>query len=102
MCSTLGKILEQLVRSQLIDMVQAHAKMQTNQHEFIIQRVTITNLLTADNLIATHFNAGNTVDLISIEFSRAFNKVSYGKLLAVLHHSIKKDTVVTCCGCYRK
>ena len=36
-------------------------------------------------MIAIHLNAGNPGDLISIDFSRAFDKVSLGKLLAVLH-----------------
>ena len=83
LCSTIGKILERVVKNQHLSLVNEHRAMNSAQHAFTSNRSTITNLITERHL-AGAASSRESMDVISFDFSRAFDRVPHNKLLAVL------------------
>ena len=54
------------------------------EHGFTNKRSTITNLLITERHLAEAVNSRQSMDVISFDFSRAFDRVPHNKLLAVL------------------
>jgi hypothetical protein len=84
LCSTLGKALEHIVRDQLMVTIQAKGGLSKVQHGFTAKRSTMTNLLATENNIADALNNHQPLDIVSVDFSRAFDNVPHNKLLQEL------------------
>jgi hypothetical protein len=84
LCSTLGKALEHIVRDQLMVTIQAKGGLSKVQHGFSAKRSTMTNLLVTENIIADALNNHQPLDIVSVDFSRAVDKVPHDKLLQEL------------------
>ncbi len=74
-----------LMESIIYDNIYSHCsecKLFSNvQHGFRKSMSTATNLLEMNNDITKLLDEGNCVDLITIDFSKAFDKISHSKLL---------------------
>lgn len=77
--SVIPKLFDALLTSKLFE----HTKniIPTSQHGFMPGRSTTTNLLETSNYIYQQFAAGNEVDVIYFDFSKAFDCVNH-ELLA--------------------
>ena len=84
LCSTIGKTLERIVKNQLLSLVNEHNAMNSGQHGFTNNRFTITNLLITERHLAETANSHESMNVISFDFSRAFDRVPHNKVLAEL------------------
>jgi len=78
---TMCKVMESVIKDQLISYFLIKGLISKQQHAFIKQHSTVTNLLecTHDWGVAVH--GGGAVDAIYIDFSRAFDSVVHSKLI---------------------
>ena len=83
LCSTIGKTLERIVKNQLLSLVNEHGAMNSTQHGFTHNQSTITNLLITERHLTEAANSRESMDVISLDYSLAFDRVPHNKLLAV-------------------
>ncbi len=76
LCAVFNGVLEKIVRDQVIEMVDKSSA----QYGFSKGHSTITNLLVTENVIAESLNKRHPVDIISLNFSKAFDKVPHDRL----------------------
>ena len=72
---TLGNVLETLVKDQLDAHLNSVNYFSTKQPNFMFGQSMVSNLLETDALIADCCNNDTAFDIITFDFSRAFNKV---------------------------
>ena len=84
LCSTIGKVLERLVKDQLLQSIETRSPLSKCQHGFSKNKSTITNLLITERIIADALNSNKPVDIITFDFSRAFDKVPHHMLMREL------------------
>ena len=78
------KILEHIVTSQMAKFLEGNRKLNTNQHGFRSRRSCESQLVELVSDISEHMDAGNEVDAIFLDFSKAFDKVDHLKLIQKL------------------
>ena len=78
------KALEHVVHSHVLTHLEKHKILTDYQHGFRKKRSCETQLILTVNDLARGLNAGKQIDLILLDFSKAFDKVSHKKLLAKL------------------
>ncbi|CAM4702633.1 unnamed protein product [Caretta caretta] len=76
-CKVLGKFLKEKV-------VEVNGKWDKIQHGFTKGRSCQTNLISFFETVTDFLDKGNTVDLIYLDFSKAFDTVPHGELLVKL------------------
>ena len=81
LCSTIGKALELIICDQIMAVVQNTKPQCTVQHGFTHGRSTISNLLCAENELANAHNSKESYEIITFDFSRAFDRVPHHLLL---------------------
>ena len=81
MCSCLGKLLEHIVKDQLVTYISEKRPLSNAQHGFISGRSTVTNILSCDALITKLENRNANYDIVAFDFKKAFDKVAHDKLL---------------------
>ena len=71
------KLLERLVADQIKTFWTVNNLICKEQHGFLQRRSTVTNLVTSDSIIADYLNDHVPVDVILLDFARAFDKVRH-------------------------
>ena len=61
-----------------------HGVLNSAQHGFQRNRSTVTNLIVTENHLGTAVHSHELLDIISFDFSLAFNRVPHNLLLAEL------------------
>lgn len=84
LCSTIGKALERIVRDQILSTVAKTKPLCRWQHGFTEGRSTISSMLCTDNEAADALNSKHPYDIITFDFSRAFDRVPHHLLLTEL------------------
>ena len=79
--SSLCKIMERVIKDQLLTFLTSNSHISPNQHAFIAHHSTATNLLECTNDWSIAINSSNSVDIIYIDFSKAFDSIVFDKLL---------------------
>ena len=74
------KILESIILTQISDYLENNILMCPQQHGFMSQRSTLSNLLLCDELITQYLNDRKPCDLFLLDFTRAFDKLSHNIL----------------------
>ncbi len=82
--SCVCKLLESIVKSAASMHLANTTLLTTSQHGFQPKRSTVTNLLSAESFLANAINNNHPVDMILLDFSRAFDKVPHHKLIDAL------------------
>ena len=77
------KVLERLIRKQLVNFLSVHNLFNPNQHGFRHGRSCLSALLDVyDNMMTSlSNNPKSSVDMIYLDYAKAFDKVDHGVLL---------------------
>ena len=78
------KILESIIRDHIIKYLTINNLITPEQHGFVPNKACVTNLLETLDTITDAVNRGLSVDLILLDFAKAFDKVSHEKLILKL------------------
>ena len=75
------KIIERVVRKQLIEHLEKTEAFNEGQHGFRKGRSCLSQLLAHQEALLEAISEGNNVDVIYLDFAKAFDKVDHGLLL---------------------
>jgi len=78
------KIFETLVRDRLVKHLEENSLIRESQHGFRKGRSCLTNLLTFLDKVTGCIDSGNSVDVVFLDFAKAFDKVPHSRLAAKL------------------
>ena len=90
----LCKVMEHIIASNICDHFRNNNILYDLQHGFRDGRSCETQLVQLNNDLAKNLDEGQQTDLILLDFSKAFDKVSHLKLIHKLHqHGIQNSTL---------
>ena len=75
------KVLESIVRDSIINHVRIHKLIKESQHGFLKGRSCLTNLLEFLEFVSSYVDQGHPVDVIYLDFQKAFDKVPHRRLM---------------------
>ena len=76
----ISKMLEHIIVSQIMNHLDSQNILHENQHGFRAKRSCESQLLMTTDDISKSLNSGKQVDMAILDFSKAFDKVSYERL----------------------
>jgi hypothetical protein len=79
--SLVCKILESLIKNQVTDFLNKEELIKDSQHGFRNGRSCLTNLLEFYDDMLEHVDRGDPVDIVYLDFSKAFDTVPHKRLL---------------------
>ena len=79
------KVVETIIRSRILKHCTDNNILNTDQHGFMSNKSTVTNLVEMLNHITAKLDMGSCIDLLCIDFAKAFDSVSHDKLLYKLY-----------------
>ncbi len=75
------KILEAILKEKLLSHSSQLSLLTTRQHGFLPRRSTLANLLSAEETVNRWLDEGDTVDIVCLDFAKAFDSVNHRLLL---------------------
>jgi hypothetical protein len=75
------KIMESIIKDQLVAYLHSKGLISKHQHAFIKKHSTVTNLLECTHDWAVSLHGGVDVDVVYVDFSRAFDSIVHSKLI---------------------
>jgi hypothetical protein len=92
--SLLCKTLEHILHSTIITHLEHHNLLSDIQHGFQKKRSTENQLILTVQDLAAELDKGQQIYAVLLDFSKAFDKVPYRRLLLKLHHSgVRSNTL---------
>ena len=82
--SVICKLLERLIKDHMVDFLVRHKLLNPSQHGFLKARSRLTNMLCFFEEIAKWLDEESPVDIIYLDFQKAFDKVPHQRLLLKL------------------
>ena len=82
--SVICKLLETIIRDHMMDFLDKHKLINHYQHGFLKARSCLTNLLCFFEEITKWVDEGSPVDVIYLDFQKAFDKVPHQRLILKL------------------
>jgi len=82
--SIFSKLMERVITLDISAFLKESGLISKEQHGFVKSRCTSTNLLESLNDWTLHFRSNSATDIIFIDYSKAFEKVTHSKLIRKL------------------
>ena len=82
--SVIGKIFETIVKRQIVSWLEVNSLICGDQHGFRNNRSCLTNLLEFYDRVTRALDNGDSIDVVYLDFQKAFDRVSHPKLLKKL------------------
>ena len=82
--SVICKLLERLIKDHMVGFLVKHKLLNSSQHGFLKARSCLTNMLCFLEEITKWIDVGSPVDIIYLDFQKAFDKVPHQRLLLKL------------------
>ena len=82
--SVICKLLERLIKDHMVDFLVKHKLLNSSQHGFLKARSCLTNMLCFLEEITKWIDVGSPIDIIYLDFQKAFDKVPHQRLLLKL------------------
>ena len=82
--SIVSRIMEKLIKHKLVEFLDKYKLILKSQHGFTNRRSCLTNLLEYLEYVTDIIDQGDSADVIYLDFSKAFDKVSHSGLLKKL------------------
>ena len=79
--SVVCKVLEKVVKNSIWEHLEHYKLIRDSQHGFRSGRSCLTNLLEFLEYITKQLDEGNTMDVVYLDFSKAFDKVPHRRLV---------------------
>ena len=79
--SYIGKVMESILKDKMFDHLVNNKLINKSQHGFMPKRSCLTNLLEFLEFVAEAVDRGELVDVIYLDFQKAFDKVPHARLL---------------------
>ena len=98
--SAVVKVLERFVNKALIEHLDVKNILSTSQHRFRSGRSVDTNLIQTYKLVTTLFDKGFPVNMILLDMSKEFDKVSHEFLIIKLKATGVNEGVVQWIMCF--
>ena len=76
-----GKVMESLVRDKIMEHLDRNSLIRPSQHGFLSGKSTATNMLVYMEALTKLLDEGHTVDVLYLDFAKAFDKVPHQRLL---------------------
>ena len=94
MTSIFCRILERIIHTKVMEHLACHNLLSDTQHGFIAKRSTLSQHIEILNRLTENYDENTQLDMIYLDFSKAFDRVSHPKLLHVLHNFKLTPTLV--------
>ena len=75
------KIMESIIRDKVVSYLTRNRLIKDTQHGFVANRSCTTNLLQFMEIVTKIFDEGDALDIVYLDFSKAFDKVPHKRLL---------------------
>ena len=79
--SQCSKLMESIIRDEIVQYLEANQLLKDSQHGFRSGRSCLTNILVFLDKITEWVDQGEMVDVVFLDFAKAFDKVSHQRLL---------------------
>ena len=79
--SVAGKILEGVIKDRVVEHLERHDLLRDSQHGFRAGRSCLTNLLSFFHHMFACYDRSRAIDLVYLDFQKAFDKVPHRRLL---------------------
>ena len=79
--SIVGKILESIIKDNLVEHLDRHRLIRNSQHGFTKSKSCLTNILSFMESVTLNVDKGNPVDIVYLDFAKAFDKMPHEGLL---------------------
>jgi hypothetical protein len=83
--SIIGKLLETIITNYIVDFLETNELIVNSQHGFRRNRSCVTNLLDFFNYMFEKYDENKSIDIIYLDFKKAFDKVPHQRLLLKLY-----------------
>ena len=90
----LCKVMESIIRDEMIGFLLSNKLICSSQHGFLPGRSTLTNLLEYLETLTRLVDEGHSVDVLYLDFRKAFDVVPKERLLAKMHSIGVRDKVL--------
>ena len=87
--SVVGKLLEGILRDRIYRHLERQGLIRDSQHGFVSGKSCLTNLIEFFEGVTKKVDEGSAVDVVYMDFSKAFDKVPHGRLL----HKVKSHGI---------
>ena len=88
------KIMERIVKEKMLVHIKTQKLITPSQHGFMPRRSTTTNLITYLDYVTRKLDENQPVDVLYLDFAKAFDKVPHKRLLQKLRSFWSSDEVI--------